>query len=307
MNAPVTDADAIVRSPLRAVDPTFAKLLAVSLCAHFLIAATVWAQPTPVTEETVQEEHWVRGVTRLPFKRKPVEPPVPAAPPEPGPASGQPKGPPVVAKAAPKPPSREVLAKAGLLGVLGSYAEGGNGAFADIVGDQDPAKQLAQSLKDAKFGKVATAGMELGPREGTGPEVQKIGNLIDVYPPPPVHGPDVPVRGPVKPPKDPTDVICVLPAPTADLRGLAGFVNARKKAVVSCYERQLQRTRNLKGKLVVRLHLDGPGRPTEVEVDDEGLNSDAVASCVRTIIGGWAFPFDVRTDVELPFVFDHAE
>ncbi len=299
MNAPVTDADAIVRSPLRAADPTFVKLLLFSLAAHFSVAATVWAQPTPPDEQTVQEARWVRGVTRLPFPKRPPPPPMP------GPGPSQHRGAPPAPRVGSKAVSRAALAKAGLLGVIGSYAEQ-NGAFADVLGDQDPADQLAKSLKDAKLGRVATAGMELGPREGTGPEVQKIGTFIDVTPPPPVRLPDT-NPGPARPPKPPTDFTCILPAQPPDLRGLAGFVNARKKAVVSCYERQLVRNRSLKGKLVVRLHLDGPGRPSEVEVDDEGLGSDAVASCVRTIVGGWVFPFAARADVELPFVFDHAE
>ncbi len=301
MSAPSTDADAIVRSPWRAADPTFVKLLLVSLAAHFTVAATVWAQPLPPEEEVVQEPRWVRGVTRLPFPKRPPPPNNPV----PGPGPSQPRGAPSTPRVASKPLSRAALAKAGLLAVIGSYAEQ-NGGFADVLGAKDPADQLAKSLDGATVGRLATPGMDVGPKEGTGPEVQRIGNIVDDMPPPPVRVPETNPT-PVRPPKPPTDFTCILPAQPNDLRGLASFVNARKKAVVSCYERQLVRNRSLKGKLVVRLHLDGPGRPSEVEVDDEGLGSDAVASCVRTVVGGWVFPFAARADVELPFVFDHAE
>ncbi len=93
-----------------------------------------------------------------------------------------------------------------------------------------------------------------------------------------------------------------------DRAALARYVRSRLKSIQSCYEKELKRNPNLKGKVVVRFVIKPSGRAGEVEIEENTLGSEAVGSCIRTTIRNWAFPFkpDSDTAVSYPFVFSPA-
>lgn len=90
-----------------------------------------------------------------------------------------------------------------------------------------------------------------------------------------------------------------------DRDALARYVRARKAAIQSCYEKELKRNPNLKGKVVVRFTIKTSGRAGDIEIEENTLGSEAVGSCIRTTIRSWVFPFkpDDETAVSYPFVF----
>ena len=93
-----------------------------------------------------------------------------------------------------------------------------------------------------------------------------------------------------------------------DREALARYVRARLKAIQSCYEKELKRNPSLKGKMVVRFSITSSGRTGGIEVEENTLGNEAVASCIRTVIRSWIFPFKPEDDVPVayPFVFSPA-
>ena len=79
-------------------------------------------------------------------------------------------------------------------------------------------------------------------------------------------------------------------------------------AVQACYEQQLKRNPSLKGKIVVRFTIGSTGRITEVDIDDNQMGNDEVASCIKAKIRAWTTPFkpDGDATVSYPFVFQPA-
>jgi hypothetical protein len=59
---------------------------------------------------------------------------------------------------------------------------------------------------------------------------------------------------------------------------------------------------------VVRFSITPSGRAGEIEVEDNSLGNEAVASCLRTVIRGWIFPFKPAGSVSVayPFLFSPA-
>ncbi|MFP2931551.1 TonB family protein, partial [Pyxidicoccus sp. 3LG] len=93
-----------------------------------------------------------------------------------------------------------------------------------------------------------------------------------------------------------------------DRNALARYVRSRLKSIQACYEKELKRNPNLKGKVVVRFTIKTNGRVGDFEIEENTLGNEAVGSCIRTTIRGWTFPFkpDSDTGVSYPFVFSPA-
>jgi outer membrane biosynthesis protein TonB len=90
-----------------------------------------------------------------------------------------------------------------------------------------------------------------------------------------------------------------------DREKLAAYVRGRKGAIQQCYEKELKRNPSLKGKVVVRFNITPAGRTSEIDIEENTLGNEAVASCIKTTIRGWVFPFKPDSDVPVayPFVF----
>jgi outer membrane biosynthesis protein TonB len=193
------------------------------------------------------------------------------------------------------------VAKSGLLKVIGSA--GGGGAFEDVLGGSSGVGDVASALSGASGVGVATSDALAagGPKGGTAGSAAGIGDLGTS------GGGNVAlaekgaatVRGGVSmqaPEVESSDV---------DREKLAAYVRSRKGAIQQCYEKELKRNPSLKGKVVVRFNITPAGRTSDIDIEENTLGNEAVASCIKTTIRGWVFPFkpDSEVPVAYPFVF----
>jgi len=193
------------------------------------------------------------------------------------------------------------VSRSGLLKVIGS--SGGGGAFEDVLGGSSGVGDVASALSGASGVGVATADAlgAGGPKGGTAGSAAGIGDLGTS------GGGNVAlaekgsatVRGGVSmqaPEVESSDV---------DREKLAAYVRGRKGAIQQCYEKELKRNPSLKGKVVVRFNITPAGRTSDIDIEENTLGNEAVASCIKTTIRGWVFPFKPDSDVAVayPFVF----
>ncbi|MCY1075555.1 AgmX/PglI C-terminal domain-containing protein [Archangium lansingense] len=194
----------------------------------------------------------------------------------------------------------------GLLKILGSSGGGGGGAFSDVLGGSTGGGDIAEALAGAGGVGIATEASvgANGPRGGGTGKVAGIGDLgtsgggkVDLG-----SKKEVEVSGRVTastPEVESSDV---------DREALARYIKTRLKAIQGCYEKELKRNPSLKGKVMVRFNIMPSGRTGEIEIEENTLGNDAVASCIRTVVRGWVFPFkpDDEVPVAYPFVFTPA-
>jgi TonB family protein len=296
-------------SLLSQVDQFFFIILAVSLSLHFSGATFIACQPMPEERELSLEELPDRFVkAMMPVE---VKPPPPKQVADSGPKKEQAKkdepkaeaeGEKAATSAKAKAELQNKVASSGLLKVIGS-ASGGGGAFEDVLGGSSGVGDVASALSGASGVGVATADALAagGPKGGTAGSTAGIGDLGTT------GGGNVnlgekavaAVRGGVSlqtPDVESSDV---------DREKLAGFVRARKSAIQGCYERELKRNPSLKGRVVIRFTITPQGTTSDIDVEENTLGNDAVASCIRTVIRGWRFPFKPEGEVPVsyPFVF----
>jgi TonB family protein len=299
-------------SVLSQIDQFFFVILAVSLALHFSGATFIACQPMPEERELSLDELPDRFVkAMMPVEVKP--PPQPQVA-EAGPAKEekekekkeQPRadreGEKATSNAKAKADLQNKVARTGLLKVIGSVS-GGGGAFEDVLGGSSGVGDVASALAGASGVGVATSEALAagGPRGASAGSAAGIGDLGTT------GGGNVSlgekaaatVRGGVSmqtPEVESADV---------DREKLAGFVRARKSAIQACYERELKRNPSLKGRVVVRFTITPQGTTSDVDIEENTLGDDAVASCIRTVIRGWRFPFKPDSDVPVayPFVF----
>jgi hypothetical protein len=191
----------------------------------------------------------------------------------------------------------------GMAGIIGSKGDG-TSAFGDIMKDTGMT-DVATALRGAEDGmKVAsiddaTAIKRKGGDTGGTSEIDPIEtdrvknvNLRE-------QGPTAPVNPHVTSEKVQIDTTEI------DEKALAIWLNARKPAIQSCYERQLKRTPTLKGRIVLRFAITNRGRIGGVGFAEDTLRSDPVEQCITAMMRGWVLPFTPEDDVpvSLPFIF----
>jgi outer membrane biosynthesis protein TonB len=193
------------------------------------------------------------------------------------------------------------VARSGLLKVIGS--SGGGGAFEDVLGGSSGVGDVANALSGASGVGVATADAlgAGGPKGGTAGSAAGIGDLgtsgggnVAL-----AEKGNATVKGGVSmqaPEVESSEV---------DREKLAAYVRSRKGAIQQCYEKELKRNPSLKGKVVVRFNITPAGRTSDIDIEENTLGNEAVASCIKTTIRGWVFPFkpDSEVPVAYPFVF----
>lgn len=300
-------------SLLKQIDQFFFLVLAMSLVVHFSGATFIACQPVPEERELTLDELPDRFVKAM---MPEVKPPPPKEVADNGnekkdDKKDDKKDEVVADKKGEKPPTSPAenkaalqakVAKSGLLKVIGS-ASGGAGAFEDVLGGSNGVGDVASALSGASGVGVATADSLAagGPKGGTSGSAAGIGDLGTS------GGGNVAltekgtatVRGGVQmqaPEVESSDV---------DREKLAAYVRARKGAIQQCYEKELKRNPSLKGKVVVRFSITPSGRTSDIDVEENTLGNEAVASCIKTTIRGWVFPFkpDSEVPVAYPFVF----
>lgn len=89
-----------------------------------------------------------------------------------------------------------------------------------------------------------------------------------------------------------------------DSGALMRLIRRKRRQFKYCYERELKRNPSLRGKLSVRVTVSTRGRASNVELEENTLNSN-VARCITRGIRRWRFPkpSDGPTNVVIPFVF----
>jgi hypothetical protein len=315
--APVVELPKEIRgSVFKQIDQLFFLVLTVSLVVHFSGASFIACQPLPPERELTLEELPDRFVKAMMPEARPPPPPPEVA--DTGPQKDEPKeDKPQVAEtkkgdrpttsndADRKKALEQKVASAGLLKVIGS-ASGGGGALQDVLGSSSGVGDVASALSGASGVGVATAEALAagGPRGGTAGTAAGIGDLGTS------GGGNVAlaekgtatIRGGVQ--LDKPDV----ESSEVDREKLAAFVRARKAAIQQCYEKELKRNPSLKGKVVVRFSISSAGRTKDIDIEENTLNNEAVAACIKTTIRGWVFPFKPDSDVAVayPFVFSPA-
>jgi outer membrane biosynthesis protein TonB len=290
-------------SLLKQIDQFFFMILAASLFLHFSGATFIACQPVPEERELSLDELPDRFVKAMMPQAKPPPPKE-----EPTDNGDKPEEKPTeqAQKKGEKPPTgdkaalQKAVAKAGLVKLLGA---GSGGAIEDVLGSSNGVGDVASALSGASGVGVATSDALAagGPRGGTAGSAAGIGDLgtsgggnvglaekgtATVKASMQMQAPDV----------ESTDV---------DREKLAAYVRARKGAIQQCYEKELKRNPSLKGKVVVRFSITTSGRTGDIDIEENTTGNEAVASCIKTTIRGWVFPFKPESDVPVayPFVF----
>lgn len=98
------------------------------------------------------------------------------------------------------------------------------------------------------------------------------------------------------------------PASGGDIRSNASLLSVVRRyapGIQFCYDNELKKKPDLRGKLVVSLTVLADGSVSEVLVVDDSLKSGAVRNCVLAQIRGWQFPAIPQGVVSFktPFIF----
>lgn len=290
------------------LDRSFLAILAISLAAHF--AGVGWLSTQPVPEEpdlTIEEmstERWASAIMPLP-KPKKTETDKPALAEAPKPKTTEPTKP-AVASARPTGEAlKQRVRNMGMIGIIGSTGDGESG-FGDIMKDTGMT-DIATALRGAENNGVnvasvddATAGKRKGTEVGGTSEIERLGTDG-------VKGVELAEKG--------TNVIgsvktekIQLDTPEIDETSLTRWLQGRKPAIQSCYERELKRSPKLAGRLLIRFAITSRGRVGGVGFDEDTLRSASVEDCISALMRGWVLPFKPEDDVPvaLPFIFSAA-
>lgn len=91
-----------------------------------------------------------------------------------------------------------------------------------------------------------------------------------------------------------------------DREAIRRVILNNKRAIRSCYERELQRRPDMYGKLVLQWRIVDKGRVTQAKVKSNSLGSSTVADCIIGRLRTWRFPEPppgTIGEVSYPFVF----
>lgn len=289
----------------QSVDRVFFSILAISMIIHISGASCIALTPMPPEPELTLDQLPDR------FARLLI-PPTPPAPEKvvetkPGKEDSKEK-----ADTAPKKDTtpkdtaqrkaevQQKVASRGLLKILGSQGQGG--ALADVLGSSGGTNDIASALAGAGGVGVATSDAVAGGQKGGGTgNVAGIGDLgtsgggnVNLG-----EKKEVAVSGRVR------DAAPEVESSTVDREAVTRYVRARLTAIKNCYEKELKRNTQLKGKVVVRFTITPAGRTGDIEIEENTVGNEAVAACIRTVIRSWIFPFkpDDEVPVSYPFLF----
>ncbi len=205
-------------------------------------------------------------------------------------------------KALHKAKIREKVKKKGLLKLLGSKGPGTtNTMIEDVLADGSVDGDLKNAFKGgvevASAESLAKAGRKTG-----GAEVgkTKIGDLA-------TSGAK---RGSLKG-RSEARIVGSVSASTPEVDGnldqkaVARSIKRRLGAIKACYNRELKRNPDLKGKIVVRFTIETNGRVGQIFVVSNTMGNDKVANCIINKMRRWRFPRPSGgpVGVSFPFVF----
>lgn len=295
------------RGLLAQVDRSFLAILGLSLAAHF--AGAGWLSSQPVVEErdlTMEElsvDRFAAVLMPIPKPKKTEPEQTAVATPPKSPANDAVKPPQVAASRPSAAALKDKVRAMGIVGIIGSRGDG-EGGFGDIMKDtgmSDVATALRGAANGLQVASVedATATQRRGSDTGGTSEIGAISTdrvkNVDLR----EQGPAVPLNPRV------TSEKVQLDTPEIDERALSVWLNARKPAIQSCYERELKRTPKLQGRIVLRFAITNRGRIGGVGFSEDTLRSQPVESCITALMRGWVLPFTPEDEVpvSLPFIF----
>lgn len=301
------------KNRFRSMDRLFVLVLLASVGIHF--SAYAGLVRVPVAEEVTLEEIPDRFARLLIPERRPEAPKAEEKKPEavvekkeekkPDEKRPEAEDPAKVAarKAARAAAVARSVQQKGILRVLGALGPGtGRGAVADVFGKGGGFGDVAQALSGAGGVAVATEPGGVGARKGGGQGgAASIGDLGTSGGGKVALGAksDVRVTGTVGVEEADVD------SPDVDQARLGGFVRARMSAIKACYENQLKRNPNLRGKIRIRFTILETGGLADVTAVENSLGSAEVVSCIVGTMRSWRTPFRPTgtVQVEYPFVF----
>lgn len=91
-----------------------------------------------------------------------------------------------------------------------------------------------------------------------------------------------------------------------DKEGIRRVVKDHQQEVQACYERALNQSPGLSGKIVMEWEILGQGRVGKVRIQSSSVGNRGVADCMAKALKGWIFPeppSDQIAVVAFPFVF----
>jgi len=291
---------------LAQMDQLFLLVLAVSLTIHFSGATFIACQPMPEERELSLDElpdRFVKAMMPVEVK-KPDKPTEVATAPKDDKKKDEGKDKGEKKATSNKAELTKAVASKGLLKVIGADS-GGSGAFEDVLGSSSGVGSIGDALSGASGVGVATAdSLAGGPHGGGTGKAAGIGDLgtsgggkVDL-----ADTGARQIRGQVR------DAAPEVESKDVDREALTRYVRSRTRAIQACYEKELKRNPSLKGKIVIRFSIMPNGRTGEIDIEENSLGNEAVASCIRTIVRSWNFPFkpDSEVPVSYPFLFTPA-
>lgn len=197
-------------------------------------------------------------------------------------------------KAGPKGPEEQ-----GLLALI--TKKGDRGPVADIL-SEGLGEDIMSAMQNISGVKVARSG-DIGTRKhggGSGKSVD-IDNLGSFG-----KGGSVDMAG-----KDRKAIKSSIKTDSADIQGkldrnlIAAKVRTYLAGIKACYEYQLKRDPNLRGKITVRFTIGIDGKVTEATIVSSTLNDQQVKDCMKRRIMRWKFPKpeEGTVTVSYPFIF----
>jgi len=90
---------------------------------------------------------------------------------------------------------------------------------------------------------------------------------------------------------------------------VAKFVKSQLLIVKGCYERELAKNRDLKGKVVMHWTIDHGGTTRDVAVEQVDPDIAQAVPCIVDVVKQWRFPPPAgrKVEVSFPFVFQTSE
>lgn len=284
------------------LDRSFLAILVLSLGAHFAGAGYLSRQPVPEERDLIMEEIVVDRFAKAslpPPKVKQPELAQAVVAEAPKPKAAEPAKPHVAAARPSVEAIRDWVKKMGIIGAIGVNGSG----FGDIL-QNTGMKDVAEAMRDARNGlgvasvEDATAGQRKGNATGVVSEIDPLGTdgVKDV---------GLGEKGATAITGRVTTEKIQVDTPEIDELTLSRWLQGRKPAIQSCYERELKRTPTLQGRLVIRFAITSRGHVGGVGFGEDTLHSSPVQLCISALMRGWVLPFNPEDDVpvSLPFIF----
>lgn len=201
------------------------------------------------------------------------------------------------------------LENTGLLRVIGAKGPGGGaGQIADLLGEGGSASEmdLDEAMQGVKGLGIADSGLDRGSKDGNvkagdRKELNKIGVS---------KGGQAKLKGGRK-----AKLSGKASMGSLDVEGTlsAGAIKQRVKrylpAIKNCYERELKKSPNLKGKITVEIVIGVTGTVSEVSIVYSSMKNATVERCIKSIIKKILFPrpSDGEAFITWPFIFQSSK